>query len=40
MIAINHVPKFVLETFLPLPEQLLEGVLRSLGRNPPILSGS
>ena len=35
MMAINHVPNFVLEMFLPLPEQLLEGVLQSLGGNPP-----
>lgn len=35
MMTINHVPNFVLETFLPLPEQLLEGVLQSLGGNPP-----
>ena len=35
MMAINHVPNFVLEMFLPLPEQLLEGVLQSLGGDPP-----
>lgn len=35
MMTINHVPDFALEIFLPLPEQLLEGVLQSLGGDPP-----
>lgn len=35
MMEIKHVPKFALELFIILPDQLLENVLELLGGNPP-----